>query len=541
MSAGRLQRRCACEERHDRQCPACRGRQQDVRRYTDGLSQPGVPRIVHDVLRAPGEPLDSHGRASMERRLGHDFSQVRAHTDGPAAASARAIDAHAYTVGHDIVFAAGRYAPHTTIGIRLLAHELTHVVQQRGVDAQDAERLSIGDPHDRSEHEAEQTAATVAASLDAPVASAIAQTVHAAPVLRRQPAPSSVLDQRASRVLADCDVSGGSKERKCNIDQLSKAIIAALTSSPLAYVSISGRTSPRSKEDPSGEAFGRADIMRQALIQWIGPNKFADARFQAGVIEGAEREPQVEIRIAFRPQVLSDPRTPLPPRPADGPLPFSPPPKKEGAAGVPPPPAGPSRDDPKSPEDRQKDWDSTIVTGPEKTEEQRKADLDKKTSDAFEKAGTTILDAVTNMPAFKNLITEKLDPVVDKLPAAVPLAGVPILAATFIGLRQTRGELPIAKMPPIKVSSGKVLAGLDTRVQFTFRGPVSSPTEISASFTVFRSGHPSKIPEGAELNLTVTAKFPDSSKAVAPDNPAASQSAVFTLTIPLPGDVKAKK
>jgi hypothetical protein len=66
----------------------------------------------------------------MESRFGHDFSQVRVHADAPAASSARAARAHAYTVGNDVVFAAGRYAPHTSAGIGLLAHELTHVVQQ---------------------------------------------------------------------------------------------------------------------------------------------------------------------------------------------------------------------------------------------------------------------------------------------------------------------------------------------------------------------------------------------------------------------------
>ena len=474
----------------------------------------------------------------MERHFRHDFSDVRIHTDDRAAASACAVGAHAYTVGRDIAFAEGRYAPHTNTGVDLLAHELTHVVQQQGIDASAIEDLSLGMAHDRVEQEADQVASGYG-SLSHPSVSSDVQRPAAA-VLRRQPASPSILDRRVSRVLANCDVTG-SRERKCNIDQVSKAIVLALQASPLAYVIISGRTSPRSKDDPSGDAFGRADIMRQALIQWIGPNKFADALFQAGVIEGADGEPQVEIRIAYRPEVLSDPRTPLPARPGDPPLPFSRPPKKEGTSGVPSPPAGPAKDAPKSAEETQRDWDATIVTGPEKTEEQRKADLDKATSDTLEKAATSILDAVTMTPEFKNLMTEKLDPIVDKLPAAVPLAAVPLLAGAFLGLWKTRGKLPVPKTPPIKISSGKVAFGADTRVQFTFRGPVSSPSEIAASFTFLRSGHPGKLPEGAEINIAVTAKFPDTSKPIGPDNPAGSQSAVFTLTIPLPGDPKAKK
>ena len=66
----------------------------------------------------------------MESRFGHDFSQVRVHTDTRAAESARAVNARAYTVGRNVVFGSGQYAPGSGEGQRLLAHELTHVVQQ---------------------------------------------------------------------------------------------------------------------------------------------------------------------------------------------------------------------------------------------------------------------------------------------------------------------------------------------------------------------------------------------------------------------------
>lgn len=92
-----------------------------------------VPPIVHDVLRSPGQPLDAQTRAFMEPRFGHDFSNVRVHTDENAAESARAVDALAYTVGHNVVFGAGQYAPNTGVGRRLLAHELTHVAQQSNI------------------------------------------------------------------------------------------------------------------------------------------------------------------------------------------------------------------------------------------------------------------------------------------------------------------------------------------------------------------------------------------------------------------------
>lgn len=78
-----------------------------------------------------GQPLDTEARAFMEPRFGHDFSQVRVHADAPAAEAAASFGARAYTVGSDIVFGAREYAPGTSEGQRLIAHELTHVVQQQ--------------------------------------------------------------------------------------------------------------------------------------------------------------------------------------------------------------------------------------------------------------------------------------------------------------------------------------------------------------------------------------------------------------------------
>lgn len=88
-----------------------------------------------ESLRGGGQPLPESTRSFFEPRFGHDFSRVRVHHDARAAESARAINARAYTRGRDIVFGAGQYAPGTSSGQRLLAHELTHVIQQRGAAA----------------------------------------------------------------------------------------------------------------------------------------------------------------------------------------------------------------------------------------------------------------------------------------------------------------------------------------------------------------------------------------------------------------------
>lgn len=94
-----------------------------------------VPETVRQTLAGAGQGLDQGTRRFMETRFGHDFGRVRIHADPQAAASARAVDARAYTVGDAIVFGPGRYAPHTHQGRRLLAHELSHVLQQRALPA----------------------------------------------------------------------------------------------------------------------------------------------------------------------------------------------------------------------------------------------------------------------------------------------------------------------------------------------------------------------------------------------------------------------
>lgn len=119
----------------------------------------GVPPIVDEVLRSPGQPLDALTRAFMEPRFGHDFSKVRVHADPSAAQSARAVNALAYTVGQHTVFAAGRYAPGTSAGKHLLAHELTHTIQQQRTQVPAVQgKLSVSSPTDASEIEADAVA-----------------------------------------------------------------------------------------------------------------------------------------------------------------------------------------------------------------------------------------------------------------------------------------------------------------------------------------------------------------------------------------------
>jgi len=117
---------------------------------------------VQPALESPGQALDMGTRAAMEARFGHDFSQVRVHTDGTAAAAAKELQSLAFTHGQDIVFAAGQYSPRTPVGMRLLAHELAHTVQQRGAPRTVQGFTEVSRPGAPLEREAESAASRVA-------------------------------------------------------------------------------------------------------------------------------------------------------------------------------------------------------------------------------------------------------------------------------------------------------------------------------------------------------------------------------------------
>ena len=122
-----------------RQSPAVLAVQRWTESATDGSAE--APAEVHGVVRSPGQPLDPATRSFMEQRFGHDFSQVRVHHDGAAGRSAQMVNASAYTVGNHIVFGSGQLQPQASDGRRLLAHELTHVVQQGAAIASTGAKL----------------------------------------------------------------------------------------------------------------------------------------------------------------------------------------------------------------------------------------------------------------------------------------------------------------------------------------------------------------------------------------------------------------
>ena len=178
-----LQRKCMCGSyAGGGECDKCRDEGRKVQRVAINRSTPNaVPAIVNDVLGLSGQPLDAATRSFMEPRFGHDFSNVRVHTDARAAQSAQAVNALAFTVGRDVVFGAGQYAPGTVRGSQLLAHELTHVVQQAGSGYNTRQNAKpISDPSDAAEVEADDATSKIFAGEPfVPVRQPPNATIHA--------------------------------------------------------------------------------------------------------------------------------------------------------------------------------------------------------------------------------------------------------------------------------------------------------------------------------------------------------------------------
>ncbi|HSS22524.1 MAG TPA: DUF4157 domain-containing protein [Pyrinomonadaceae bacterium] len=161
IRSGILRRKCECGGASSLTggCDECKNKQGVLQRRGDGAVPSAVPAIVFDVLGTTGQPLDSSTRGFMESRFGHDFGRVRVHADTFAASSAGAVGALAYTVGNDVVFGPGQYAPQTGDGRKLLAHELAHVVQQQSpLVAAPQFDLEIGPAGDHFEQEADRLA-----------------------------------------------------------------------------------------------------------------------------------------------------------------------------------------------------------------------------------------------------------------------------------------------------------------------------------------------------------------------------------------------
>jgi hypothetical protein len=176
--------------------------------------EPGARSPVLDVVgRGGGEPLAPELRAEMEGRLGADFGSVRVHRDAAASESAKAVEAHAYTVGSDVVFRSDRWDPASAGGKRTLAHELSHVVQQAHgpVDGSPAPGgIRVSSPDDDFERAADRRADAALAG-PAPAAGPAAMSAGSTAQLEAAPGPEDEVDE-------DEELGAGTVQREGNRD-----------------------------------------------------------------------------------------------------------------------------------------------------------------------------------------------------------------------------------------------------------------------------------------------------------------------------------
>ena len=249
-----------------RMCPEYEGgqslqRQPEEEEELQAKEQTGrIPRVVPNVaaniqsLKGGGRPLADSTRSFFEPRIGQDFSQVQIHTDAKATSTAKAVNARAFTLGHDIVFGAGQHQPQTREGKRLLAHELVHVRQQNGGS-------------DVRERRALLPIATIQQTAGRPSGTVQRQ----AATLEDRPRLSS---PKLARLLGHTDLSGfehnRSELRKVHRDELagySRTILNLIRDYPTGVVTITGHCDASGgpeRNDPLGLA--RAEAAKAFLV-----------------------------------------------------------------------------------------------------------------------------------------------------------------------------------------------------------------------------------------------------------------------------------
>jgi outer membrane protein OmpA-like peptidoglycan-associated protein len=233
-----------------------------------------APSGVHQVMSSPGVPLSADARAYFEPRFGFDFSRVRVHADSTAAAAARTMDAAAYTVGQHIAFDSGRFEMHSRRGRRLIAHELTHTVQQSG--GPQTGELRMGSSTDASEKEADR------ASSSALGHGRVAIHARRPLSVQRQPNQASLpeLDpaENASPLVAsaigsmtidrfDTGKSDIPAMHKAELSRTVKTIASLLRQYPGSTIRIVGHTDAIGKDaDNQSLGHSRADSVEKALV-----------------------------------------------------------------------------------------------------------------------------------------------------------------------------------------------------------------------------------------------------------------------------------
>ena len=295
---------------------------------------------VKAALRSRGEAIEPKIRIAMEARLGHDLRDVRIHADDAAAAAARSIDAAAFTVGRDVVFAEGRYRPGSAEGRRLLAHELTHVVQDGMTPHTQDEPIRIGRGDAREEHEAHLVAAGAmpGRSTGRGSGGAVIRRQEVGSRLRLKPPPrfarsmgSLTIDSFALDSAAIPAAATG------QVTSLAGALVGLLDDYPGGSVEIVGHTDATGTE-AHNEELGqqRAEAVRDRLAAGGVPAGIMSPRSAAASLpavpsrgqEPRNRRVQViftpESRLSFGPSLHLTPPSPPVAGEATRPLPGTP-------------------------------------------------------------------------------------------------------------------------------------------------------------------------------------------------------------------------
>jgi uncharacterized protein DUF4157 len=269
----------------------------------ESLRAPGTTTAVESAIATPGRSLDDATRERMEGRLGHDFGRVRVHTGARAEESAAAVGAHAYTVGRHVVFGHSRFAPGSQAGDELLAHELTHSVQQRLADP--SGELRLAGPGAGAEAEArangpgEMTAAPVGVARQAAPAGA--------PVAAPERKPEQQADAGAAREYAQAVRTFAHEKSEFQVEQAHQRVLVtsrAVAEGATAYSKLAKESDRTAQQD---KVHGLERELAVALEQGIG----AYERYLRELRTRAASGEPVEAELASRSRELDEHRADL--------------------------------------------------------------------------------------------------------------------------------------------------------------------------------------------------------------------------------------
>ncbi|MGP0066333.1 MAG: DUF4157 domain-containing protein [Isosphaeraceae bacterium] len=318
-----------------RKCHGCEKDEEDPHEELSRKERPGAsarvgstaPPLVERVLDSPGAPIPEEVRSPFEARFGYDFSKVRIHTGGQAAASARAVDALAYTVGRDIVFGPGQFQPASAEGRRLLAHELAHTIQQ-------------GSARPKGHRAASGRAAESASGSDVIRPSGVAhEAAHSVggPALQRQAAAPGGVDLSADAspflaaaigsVTIDHFATGRSEispDNRARLQEAAGHIVSLLQKYPMSTVLVIGHTDAVGQESDNQKlGMERAEATRDVLVEMGVPPAIiqTESRGETQLLVKTEQSEASNrrVQVLFRP--TASPLSPTLPTPTPTPPP----------------------------------------------------------------------------------------------------------------------------------------------------------------------------------------------------------------------------